>query len=219
MNKILIVAPHPDDEILGCGGTILKHKASGDKVAVLYITNCLPEHGCTKELYLSRQKEIADIKNIAKVDKIYKLDLPAIKLDTISKSDIIKKISTVFHDFKPNIVYINHYGDAHSDHEISFKATYSCTKSFRYPFIEKIYLYETPSETEFGFNLNFKPNSYVDISKFITTKLELMSIYESEVMEFPYPRSLDSIKALARWRGSRIGVEYAEAFMLLFEKK
>lgn len=219
MNRVIVVAPHPDDEILGCGGTVLKHKENGDKVAVLYITNCLTEYGSTTERYLSRQEEIENIKSMAKIDKLYKLDLPPAKLDTINTSSLVKKISEVFQGFKPNIVYINHHDDIHSDHETVFKATYSCTKSFRYPFIEKIYIYETPSETEFGYKQDFHPNSYVDITAFIENKLDLMSIYESEVMEFPYPRSLDSIKALARWRGSRVGVEYAEAFMLIYERR
>jgi len=218
-NRVIIIAPHPDDEILGCGGAILKHKQNGDIVAILYITNCLPEFGFSEERCQSRQSEIDSVKNKCNINFIYKLDLAPSKLEKFGLSDLIKKISNVFHEFKPNIVYINNYGDAHSDHEIAFKATYSCTKSFRYPFIEKIYIYEVPSETEFGYKQNFKPNSYVDITTFIDNKLELMSIYASEVMRSPYPRSLDSIRALARWRGSRIGVEYAEAFMLLYERR
>lgn len=219
MKKVIIIAPHPDDEVLGCGGTILKHKQEGDMVAVLYVTNCLPEYGFSQDRYLSRQKEIKDVQTLSKIDKIFKLDLPTTKLDMINIGEIIKQISAIFLDYKPNTIYINNQDDAHSDHYVAFKAAYSCTKSFRYPFIEKVYVYEVPSETEFGYNNKFHPTSFVDISTFVDTKLKMMSVYESEVMEFPYPRSLDSIKALARWRGSRICVEYAEAFMLLFEKK
>ena len=105
---------------------------------------------------------------------------------------------------------------------VAFDAVYSCTKSFRYPFIEKIYMMETLSETEFAPSVpakTFLPNVYVDITDFIDKKLEIMQMYPKEVMQEPYPRSLSSIKSLARIRGSRAGVMYAEAFMLLFERR
>ena len=112
--------------------------------------------------------------------------------------------------------------DVHSDHRIAFQAIYSCTKSFRKPFIERILMYETLSETEFVPALSenvFIPNVFVDISNYMDKKLEIMQIYKSEIMEGNLPRSLNAIKMLAAFRGSRIGTDYAEAFMLLFEKK
>ena len=111
--------------------------------------------------------------------------------------------------------------DVHSDHRVAFDAVYSCTKSFRYPYIERIYMMETLSETDFAPSVAskaFVPNVFVDISGFIDKKMEIVSLYGSEMMQDPYPRSLSSIKALARVRGSRCGAMYAEAFMLLYAK-
>ena len=133
---------------------------------------------------------------------------------------MIKKIDAVFNEIKPNVVYTMFNNDVHSDHRVAFEAVYSCTKSFRNPFIEAIYMMETLSETEFApamQSTSFIPNVYVDITPYMDKKLQIMSIYESEVMKEPYPRSLSSIEALARVRGSRCGVKYAEAFMLLYE--
>ena len=123
---------------------------------------------------------------------------------------------------KPSIIYTMFSNDVHSDHRVAFDAVYSCTKSFRYPFIKSIYMMETLSETEFALATPaqaFIPNVFVDITDYIERKLEIMQFYQTEVMDEPYPRSLSSIKALSRIRGSRAGVEYAEAFQLLYEKK
>ena len=150
------------------------------------------------------------------------LELPTQLLHTLDLRDIIQKISIVFKRIQPNIVYTMYSNDVHSDHRVAFDAIYSCTKSFRYPFIERVYMMETLSETEFAPAISaasFVPNVYVDITPYVDRKLEIMSMYETEVMQEPYPRSLSSIKALARVRGSRAGVMYAEAFMLLYEKR
>ena len=121
---------------------------------------------------------------------------------------------------KPDIVYLPNRGDVHTDHHIVFQAAYSCTKSFRYPFIKRVLMYETLSETEFAPALPenaFLPNSFVDISNYIDKKLKIMQAYSSELMESPNPRSLELIRLFAKFRGSRIGAEYAEAFMLLYD--
>ena len=115
-----------------------------------------------------------------------------------------------------------HEHDVHSDHRVSFSALYSCLKSFRHPFVKQIYSFEALSETEFAVATSdnaFVPNVFVDITPYIDKKLEIMSMYEVELMEEPWPRSLSTIKALARVRGSRAGVMYAEAFQLLYEKR
>jgi LmbE family N-acetylglucosaminyl deacetylase len=122
---------------------------------------------------------------------------------------------------QPQIIYVVNRSDVHSDHRVTFDAVSSCTKSFRKPFIEKILMYETLSETEFAPALNenvFIPNVFMDISENMDQKLAVMSTYSSELMPDTMPRSYSAIKALAAYRGSRIGVAYAEAFVLLFEK-
>ena len=133
---------------------------------------------------------------------------------------IIQKISEAVLEIQPEVIYLQNRSDVHTDHQIIFKAVYACTKNFRYPFIKKILMYETLSETEFAPALRenaFIPNFFVDISDYFEEKIDIMKIYKSEVMDDPFPRSLSSIEALARFRGSRIGVKYAEAFQLLLE--
>ena len=134
--------------------------------------------------------------------------------------ELIKKISHVINNVKPNIIYLPFRGDVHSDHKYLFEAAYSCTKSFRFPFIKKIYMMETLSETEFSLTLPseyFAPNVFVNISNFINKKIEIMKIYESEIGLHPFPRSEANIEALAMYRGSIAGFKYAESFMLLRE--
>ena len=218
--KILVISPHPDDETLGCGGTILKHKDIGDKIYWLIVTNIDVKDEWNKDTVKERQKEIKRVAEMYSFEKIFKLDYPAAKLDVIPIQKIIESISKVIFEIKPEIIYLPNRSDVHTDHQITFKTAYSCTKNFRYPFIRKILMYETLSETEFAPALpenTFIPNVFVDITKYFGKKLEIFKIYKSEVMKEPLPRSLGSIKALARFRGSQIGVEYAEAFMLVGE--
>lgn len=218
--KILVISPHPDDETLGCGGTILKHKNMGDKVHWLIITNVDVENGWDKDIVDKRQKEIETVAKMYSFEKTFKLDYPTAKLDIIAVQDIIKHISKVIIEVEPEIIYLPNRSDVHTDHQITFKTAYSCTKNFRYPFIRKILMYETLSETEFAPTLpenTFISNVFVDITNYFEKKLEIFKIYKSEVMEYPLPRSLDSIKTLARYRGSQIGVDYAEGFMLIRE--
>jgi len=218
--KILVISPHPDDETLGCGGTILKHKDVGDKIHWLIITNIDVRNGWKKDTVEERKKEIETVAEMYGFEKTFKLDYPTAKLDTIPIQKIIKSISKVILEVKPEIIYLPNRSDVHTDHQITFKAAYSCTKNFRYPFIKKILMYETLSETEFTPTLpenTFIPNVFIDITNYFENKLEIFKMYKSEVMKEPLPRSLGSIKALARYRGSQIGVEYAEGFMLIRE--
>lgn len=224
MNKVLVVAVHGDDETLGCGGTLLKHKAQGDEIHWLLITGPTENHpfNFSKEAIEKRNETIDKVGKMYDFDSINYLGIPTIFVHAVDFGEIVKKVSDAIKVIQPNIIYMMSNNDVHSDHRVSFDAVYSCTKSFRYPFIEKIYMMETLSETEFAPSTSAKtfiPNVYVDITDYIDRKLEIMSQYDTEVMEDPYPRSLSSIKALARVRGSRAGVQYAEAFQLLFERR
>ncbi|MFA4851826.1 MAG: PIG-L family deacetylase, partial [Bacteroidales bacterium] len=167
-----------------------------------------------------RQKEIENVASSYGFDKIFKLDFPTTKLDQIPRNLQIEKISKVINDVKPSIVYLVNRSDVHTDHQIGFQSVYSCTKNFRYPFIKRILMYECLSETEFSPSTSenaFIPNVYVDITDFFQKKIEIIKIYNSEVMKDFYPRSLNNIEALAKIRGSRIGKKYAEAFVLLLD--
>ena len=224
MNKVLVVAVHADDETLGCGGTLLKHKAQGDEIYWLLLTGPTPNHpsNFTEEKIQSRKNRVKQVNEAYNFDGFEYLELPTQLLHKLDLRDIIKKISEIFKRIQPNIIYTMFANDVHSDHRVAFDAVYSCTKSFRYPFIEKIYMMETLSETEFALSVpakTFIPNVYVDITDYIDRKLEIMQMYPQEVMQEPFPRSLSSIKSLARVRGSRAGVMYAEAFQLLYERR
>lgn len=220
MKKVLVVAVHPDDETLGCGGTLLKHQNMGDEIHWLIITEAKEEDGFTKESINKRSEEIEKVAQTYSFKNIINLQLPTMRIDELSMSTLISKISSAFKEIEPEIIYLPFKNDVHSDHRVVFDAAYSCTKSFRYPFIKKVYMMETLSETEFAPSTkedSFIPNVFVDISKYLDKKIEIMNMYESEVGEHPFPRSEKNLRALATLRGATSGCEYAESFMLLKE--
>lgn len=218
---ILVVSIHPDDETLGCGGTILKHREKGDELSWMIFTKVEEELGFSKEFINKRKKQIDEVTKKYNFKKVFNLNFATTKLHNINFSQLIEEVAKVVNEVKPEIIYMNNRTDIHTDHQIGAKAIMSCTKSFRYPFIKKILMYECISETEMAPALPenvFIPNVYCDITDFIDIKVEIMKIYESEVQEPPLPRSLENIKALARYRGASCGVDYAEAFMLVRER-
>jgi N-acetylglucosamine malate deacetylase 1 len=222
MKKILVIAVHPDDETLGCGGTLLKHKANGDQIHWMIATDIKESEGYDISTIKKRNKEISKIEELYEFTSVNKLNLSTTKVDTYSMSVLVSKISSVIDRIKPEIIYLPFKGDVHSDHKYIFDAAYSCTKAFRYPFIKKIYMMETLSETEFSLSTkedSFVPNVFVDISKYIDKKIEAMKVYESEMGDHPFPRSERSIRALATYRGSTSSCDYAESFMLIKEIK
>lgn len=215
-NKVLIIAVHPDDETLGCGGTLLKHKADGDEIYWLICTDIDKTHN----YYETRQDEIKIVGQLYGFEAIYNLDLKTMRVDEYSMSELIYKISSIICDVKPSVIYLPFKNDVHSDHRKIFEAAYSCTKSFRYPFIKKIYMMETLSETEFAPSTKedgFIPNVFIDISKYFEKKIEIMKKFKSEVAEHPFPRSERNLRSLATLRGATAGCEYAESFVLLKE--
>ena len=220
MNKILVIAVHPDDETLGCGGTLLKHKANGDEIHWLIATDIKESEGYSILTIKKRNKEITKIEDLYGFTSVNKLDLSTSKVDTYSISVLVSKISSVINRIKPDIIYLPFKGDVHSDHKYIFDAAYSCTKTFRYPFIKKIYMMETLSETEFAPSTkedSFVPNVFIDISNYMDKKIETMKVFENEIGEHPFPRSERNIRALATYRGATAGCDYAESFMLLKE--
>jgi LmbE family N-acetylglucosaminyl deacetylase len=217
----LIISVHPDDEALGCGGTILKHKKNGDELSWMIFTKVDESLGYSKDFIDGRDEQIELVSKKYNFNKVFRLGFDTTKLHNVDFSCIINKVSTVLNEIKPEIIYMNNRSDIHTDHQVAAKAVMSCSKSFRYPFIKKILMYECLSETEmappFIENL-FIPNVYSDITEFVEEKIEIMKIYESEVQVPPLPRSLENIRAIGRYRGSSCGVDYAEAFMLVRER-
>ena len=215
--KTLVIAPHPDDEILGVGGTLLKRKSQGHKLGWVIVTKPSKILNWSKEQISARKNQIKEITNKVGFDNVYELNFQAATLTEESFPSLIKSLNETIKDFSPNEIFLPHVGDVHSDHQIIHKAVISTTKSFRNPQLKRLIVYETLSETEFGLDKSkiFFPNLYIDISKFLDQKINLIKIYSSEIEDFPFPRSYESIKSLAKFRGSSCNCLAAEAFEIL----
>lgn len=218
MNKIvLVVAPHPDDETLGLGGTLLKHQADGDLLYWLIMTTTDQHPNYSLTFQKKRARQICQVALSYKMKEIFQLPFLSAQLDKNSLSEIIKPISKIIEKLKPNIIYLPFQYDAHSDHRITFEAIFSCTKSFRHPSIEEILMYETLSETDFCISSThaFYPNIFIDVTNTYDQKIEILRIYDNELNAHPFPRSIESVYALAKLRGAQRNVPFGESFMLI----
>lgn len=218
--KTIIIAPHPDDEILGAGGTLLRRKAEGGSLAWLIASEISIDGGWSKNAINKREEEISKIRDLIGFDEVHFLKFSSTKLDLVPMSEMVSAISQVFEKFKPNEVLMPHRGDVHTDHQVLFEAVSSATKWFRHGYIDRILCYETLSETDFGLapEKSFRPNVFVNIENFLDHKMQAMNIYESEMGNFPFPRSSEAIRGLAAVRGAASGFRAAEAFELLRER-
>lgn len=219
MTKILILAPHPDDEVLGCGGAIVKHKKRGDKVYLCIVTRAyLPDW--SEEYINNRPKEIEKANRILGIKKTYFLDFPTAKLDTVPQKELNDSILKVINEVRPKIIYLPYARDISKDHRLVFESAMVAVRPNAGTCVKKILSYETSSESEGGKNVKvFVPNVYEDIGEELETKIEAMKAYKSEVKEYPHPRSLEMIKILAQKRGSEAGLRFAESFILIREIK
>jgi LmbE family N-acetylglucosaminyl deacetylase len=178
------------------------------------------EDGWTAERIESRREEINQVSEMYGFTATHCLDFPSTRLDTIVMKDLIAEISKIIQEVEPNLIYVPNRSDIHTDHQVAFKAIMSSTKTFRCSFIKKVLMCECPSETEFSPALPvdaFIPNVFVDITGFLEKKIKIMKMYRDEMGIFPFPRSEENIRALARNRGTVVGAETAEAFVLLRE--
>jgi LmbE family N-acetylglucosaminyl deacetylase len=218
--RTIVVAPHPDDETLGVGGTLLRRKSEGASLAWLIVTSISVQTGWSSEKVKQRADEIHRITQLYGFDEVYSLNFQTTRLDTIPMGDIVEAVSKVLNEFKPEEVFVPHPGDVHTDHGVVFDAVSASTKWFRCPSVKRILAYETLSETDFGLAIGqaFCPNVFVDIEHFFSKKLQIMDLYSSEIGEFPFPRSHKAIQALATLRGSASGFKAAEAFELFRER-
>lgn len=216
-SNTLIIAPHPDDEILGCGGTIKKLSASGTRVVVLVATRGKKEM-YSEERILNVRNEAINAHKILGVDETRFLDFPAPDLDMVSLAEISGAISEVIREYDIATVYLPHYGDIHHDHRIIFQAGLVAARPVSGIPVKRIFSYETLSETEWAAplgDMTFIPTRFVNISDFFNLKLEAMKCFKSQLRDFPNPRSLKAIEALANLRGSTVGFNYGEAFMTI----
>jgi len=208
--KILVVAAHPDDEILGIGGTICKHVSEKDDVYVCIVTKAY-EPEWTKKYIEEKIVEQKKVDKILGIKKRMNLNLPTVKLNIISTGKLNKKITKVIDMVKPNIVYTHFEHDLNYDHALVFRA---CMVATRPPKNIKIACFETLSETEWN-NKTFKPNLWVDISKYINKKIKAFETYKSEVKKYPHPRSIEGIEILAKKRGTEASMKYAEVLKII----
>ena len=221
MNKTLIISPHPDDEILGCGATIAKYVNNKDEVYIAIMTNA---HVGAPELY--SEKNVEDIRNEARkshkflgVKKSFFFEFPAPNLDIFPVSKIARELNKLYNKTQPNILYIPHRGDIHNDHKVIFDSALVAARPTNNYLVKRILAYETLSETEWAapsINDVFIPNYFERISELeIGKKIEAMSFYKSQLKEYPNSRSIEGIKSLAINRGVTINHKYAESFMLI----
>lgn len=218
--KILVIAPHRDDEILGVGGTMIKKKAAGDHVTVCVVTARYGQPLPPSTVLLHREMEEAHA--FCKVDNYIGLPFSAVNLESFLRADINKAIFDVVVAVQPEEVYIPFWGDLQKDHQIVTDAAMVAMRSKYRHSVRRIYAYETLSET--GINLPMENNSFIptvfeDISDYFEEKKKALSFYKSQVHEFPDLRSLETVEALAKYRGATVNVRAAEAFMLVREIK
>ena len=214
MNKrILVFAPHPDDEILGCGGSIAKHIAEGNDVNVCICTSSLSEKARKiNEEYAHRIHESMGI-----VETVI-LDFPPVELPHVNIREFTGSLNSIVQRIQPDIVYIPFFGDMHTDHRMVAESAMVALRPIVAPFVKNIYAYETLSETGWNFPVadkTFMPNVYCDISKYIDCKVNAMKMYDRKIQQDPHPRSAEGIRALAKYRGGTVGFTYAEAFMCI----
>jgi len=216
--RLLIVSPHPDDETLGAGGTLLKYKKSGAKIFWLNFTDMKEDYGFSSAQVNKRQSVIRKIISGYRVNGFYNFELRPAGLEGYPLRDLIKRTAAVVREVSPEVVILPFKNDIHSDHRIVFEAVYPCMKVFRAPSIKKVLAMEIVSETDFALSRKgFVPNYFVDISGFLERKLRLIKIYGGQTQQHPFPRSLKNLKALAVHRGATAGCKYAEGFSLLKE--
>ena len=219
--NVLVISVHPDDETLGCGGTLLRHHAEGDSIHWLIATRTHAPQWSQEETE-QKASEVCAVANAYSTQSVHKLGLPSVRLDTIPLVEIMEGLRAAIEKVRPTVVYLPHHGDVHTDHQIVFLATLSVVKAFymRKLGVQRILTYETLSSTEAAppmTNRAFVPNVYLEITPHIDRKIEIMSLYESEKQSDPLPRGPAAIRALARFRGATMGVDYAEAFTLVRE--
>jgi len=217
--KVLIISVHADDETLGCAGTILRHRAAGDEIYWVLVTQGY-EPRCSPELLVTKAKEVDNVAAALGVKQLFRLGFRATMLDHTPQNDLIDGLRKVIDEVRPQVVYQVHGGDIHTDHFAVFTASMCVLKPFyMHKFgVQQVLCYETLSSTEAApalMHRHFIPNVYHDISPYIDRKVEIMTMYASELHADPLPRGGSAIRALARYRGATIATDYAEAFMLI----
>ncbi|MBR1431788.1 PIG-L deacetylase family protein [Ruminococcus sp.] len=219
--NVLVIAPHPDDEIIGVGGTIAKRVSEGHNVYVCVVTKACPPL-FSEELVEQGRKECREADAFLGVKETLFLDFPAVMLETVPRHELNGKLLKTILDIKPDEVYIPHRGDMQLDHKMIVDAAMVALRPKYDHVVKRVYAYETLSET--GWDIpntmnEFIPTVYENISSTIEQKLGALNIFQSQLSEFPNARSIGAVEALSRYRGATVSVEAAEAFSLIREIK
>jgi LmbE family N-acetylglucosaminyl deacetylase len=217
MANVLIIAAHPDDELLGAGGTLVKHVDNGYDVYVVIMSEGASSRYDDKMKY--KLKEAAySAANVIGIQDVYFCDMPDQRMDGMPLLDVVKPLERFVEQVNPEIIYVHHPGDVNQDHQVVFNATMIATRPGSGNKIEQILCYETPSSTEWAapfVDKVFTPNVFVNIKDSIERKIEAFKCYDSEVRKSPHPRSVEVLRNRAKVWGSKVGLEYAEAFELV----
>jgi LmbE family N-acetylglucosaminyl deacetylase len=220
--KVLVIVAHPDDEVLGCGGTIARHASDGDRIEVLILAEGATSRDGQRDPKV-RSAELAALRlaarDAAKVlgteEPIFG-DLPDNRLDSMPLIDVVKLVERMVIKVRPDIVYTHHAGDLNVDHRIVHEAVMTACRPQPDSSVQQILFFETVSSTEWRLSTNspFMPSWFVDVAAWMPTKLRALEVYDAEMRRWPHARSTEAIEALARWRGATVGCVAAEAFVL-----
>lgn len=224
MKTVLIIAAHPDDEVLGCGGTMARLAAEGNSVHSIILGEGITSRDEERDRKKREQeiqvlkRQVDTIGGMLGVKKNFLFDFPDNRFDSVDLLDIVKVIEGVKADIEPDMIYTHFYGDLNIDHRITFEAVMTAFRPLSGEKCSDIYAFEVPSSTEWAFGRiagMFSPNRFIDINAHMAPKIKAIEMYEGEVREFPHPRSAEAIRVQARRWGSVVGLEHAEAFELI----
>lgn len=217
-NKILVVAAHPDDEVLGAGGTIAKHVSEGDEVYALVLGDGEMSRGAGEKGINKRKAQSAEAAEILGIKKVFFESFPDNQFDSVPLLKIVKSVEKALLKVKPETVFTHHGEDLNIDHRLTFQAVLTAARPQPGFFVKQLFSFEVLSSTEWQEkkkNKAFCPNYYIDIHDFIDIKVKAMEAYKDELKPYPHPRSAEGIKILAKYRGLEVGLKYAEAFQAI----